>query len=59
MNYGKPIDSDIQVRAQGQYNRATMLRPDGSPIPLKPAKRGAMTEVFIPELKRLGVLIFS
>jgi hypothetical protein len=36
-----------------------MVRPDGSPLPLKPAKRGTTTEVFVPELTRLGVLVFS
>lgn len=59
LNYGSPVNSEMQIRVQGLYSRAAMLRPDGSPLPLRAAKRGTMTEVFVPELKRLGVLVFS
>jgi hypothetical protein len=59
VNYGKPVTSEVQARVQGQYTRAVLHRPDGSPVTLKTAKRGTTTEVFVPELKRLGVLVFS
>jgi hypothetical protein len=59
VNYGEPLDSDFPVRVQGHYSRATLLRPDGSPTPLKPARRGTTTEVFISELRRLGVVVFG
>jgi hypothetical protein len=59
VNYGSPIDNEMQVRVQGIYARAKMLRPDGGSLTLKTAKRGTTTEVFVPELKRLGVLVFS
>lgn len=59
INYGSPIDTELQARVQGDFTKATLLRPDASPLPLKPAKRGTTTEVFVPELKRLGVVVFS
>ncbi len=59
VNYGSPIDVDIQARVQGHFSKATLLRPDGEPVVLKTAKRGSSTEVEVPELRRLGVLVFS
>ena len=59
LNYGAPIDSDVQARVQGVFAKATLLRPDGSPIPLKTAKRGTTTEVFLPELRRVGTVVFG
>jgi len=59
INYGSPIDSELQARVQGHYTKAMLLRPDASPLALKAAKRGSTTEVFVPALKRLGVLVFS
>ncbi|HYO82502.1 MAG TPA: hypothetical protein VES20_13955 [Bryobacteraceae bacterium] len=59
VNYGSPVTSEVQLRVQGQYARATLRRPDGSPLSLKAASRGSTTEVFVPELRRTGVLIFS
>jgi hypothetical protein len=59
VNYGQALDSDFPVRVQGHHPSATLLRPDASPTPLKAARRGSTTEVFIPELKRLGVVVFG
>lgn len=59
INYGSPVDSDIQARVYGHYAKATLVRPDGAPMPLKASKRGMTTEVEVPELRRLGVVIFS
>jgi hypothetical protein len=59
INYGSPIDSDVQARVQGHFSKATLLRPDGEAVVLKPAKRGTTTEVEVPELRRLGVVVFS
>ena len=58
-NYGQPLDSEFPGRVQGNYTSATLLRPDAKPIPLKPARRGSTTEVFIPELLRFGVVVFG
>jgi hypothetical protein len=59
VNYGSPIDTDVQARVQGHYTKATLLRPDADPKPLDAAKRGSMTEVQVPELKRFGVVVFG
>jgi hypothetical protein len=59
VNYGAPIDMEIQTRVQGHYASATLLRPDADPVKLPVAKRGTTTEVQVPELKRLGVVVFS
>ena len=58
INYGSPIDMDVQARVQGHFAKATLLRPDAEPLPLQTAKRGSMTEVQVPELRRLGVVVF-
>ncbi|HWB96128.1 MAG TPA: hypothetical protein VG672_05485 [Bryobacteraceae bacterium] len=59
VNYGSPIDQEIQARIQGSYSKATLLRPDAPPRELKASQRGTTTEVMIPELRRLGVVVFG
>jgi len=59
VNYGSPVTWDIMVRVQGIYKKATLLRPEASPVPLQTAKRGYTTEVMIPELARLGTVVFG
>lgn len=59
VNYGSPVDTELQVRVQGQFANATLLRPEVVSTPLTTAKRGTTTEVLVPELRRVGVLIFS
>ena len=59
INYGSPIDMDVQARIQGHFTKATLMRPDAAPVSLAPAKRGTMTEVQVPALKRLGVVVFG
>jgi hypothetical protein len=58
VNYGRAVDAEIQARVQGHFDSAQLIRPNGEPVSLKPARRGSTTEVFVPELNRLGVLIF-
>ena len=60
INYGSPIDMEVQARVQGHYSKATLLRPDGA-INCRLLRRnaGSMTEVQVPELRRLGVVVFS
>jgi hypothetical protein len=59
VNYGSPVDQDLQARIQGHFTRATLMRPEASPMKLQPAKRGSTTEVMVPELKRLGAVVFE
>jgi hypothetical protein len=59
VNYGAPIDVDVQARIQGNYTKATLMRPDADSISLQTAKRGTTTEVQVPAIKRLGVVVFG
>lgn len=59
INYGSPVTADIQARIQGNFDKAMLLRPEAAPKELKTAARGTTTEVFLPELRRLGVVVFS
>jgi hypothetical protein len=59
INYGSPVTSQFPVRIQGSFTRATLLRPEASPLTLKPARRGTTTEVFLPGLRLLGVVVFE
>lgn len=59
VNYGSPIGSDVQARVYGKYAKATLLRPEGQSTPLKPALRSGATEVQIPGLRRLGIVVFG
>jgi len=59
INYGSPLDGEVLVAMQGSYSRATLLRPEGPARPLPTARRDTTTEVTLPELARLGVVIFE
>ena len=59
INYGSPIEGEVQARVQGQFGKATLLRPDAPSRSLKVAKRGLSTEVLIPNLRRLAVVVFA
>ncbi len=58
VNYGSPARDEIQVRVYGQYRNAESIEPGHPPRKLTTAKRGALTEVFLPELSRLAVVRF-
>ena len=59
VNYGSAIDSDVQLRVQGKYRKATLMRPEGTPVDLPASGRGSMTEVQVPELRRVATLAFD
>jgi hypothetical protein len=59
VNYGRGRRWETLVRVQGVYSRATLLRPDSESKELKVAKRGTTTEIQLPEMGRLGVVVFS
>ncbi len=58
IQYGSPIEVEIQARVQGIYKSATLLRPEAPPLPLKIYTRGSMSEVFPPAIQRLAVIKF-
>jgi len=49
----------VLVAVQGSYTRATLLRPDAAAQSLPTAKRETATEVTLPELERLAVLVLD
>ena len=60
LNYsGRVRGSDTQVRIQGVYKTATLLRPGNEPLKLEAARRGTTTEVFVPELGFAGTVVFG
>ncbi len=58
INYGSPAE-EIQARVQGHYARANVLRPDAEPATLPTARRGQTTEVILPKVNRLAVVVFG
>jgi hypothetical protein len=59
INYGSPLSGDVLAAIQGWYSRASLLRPEAAPLALPTARRGTTTEVMVPELRRLGVVVFG
>jgi hypothetical protein len=59
VNYGPPREYEVLAGIQGNYTKASLWRPEGAPVSLPTAKRGTTTEVGIPELGRVGVLVLG
>jgi hypothetical protein len=59
INYGSEPTGDLLAAIRGTYSKGTLLRPEGSSLALPTAKRGTNTEVTIPELERLGVVVLE
>jgi hypothetical protein len=59
VNYGSPQNAPVQARIQGIYRRATLVRPEAPSATLKTARRGTTTEVEVPDLRRLAVVVFE
>lgn len=58
LNYGSPVDQEVQVRVQGHFSKAALMRPESQPVDLKIYKRGTMTEVFLPTLAVVAAVRF-
>jgi len=59
INYGSRLEEEVLAAIQGSYSRASLLRPEAAPLSLPAAKRGTTTEVRIPELGRVGVVVLG
>jgi hypothetical protein len=59
INYGSHARGEILARIHGGFHSATLLRPDGAPVTLRTYRRGNGTEVTVPELKKLAVVVFA
>lgn len=59
VNYGQPLDVEVQSRIRGNYRRAVLIRPDGAARELRAVRRGVTTEVNIPEIRRVAIVAFE
>ena len=59
VNYGSPIDRQVQVRIQGHFTSASLHRPDGTTVKLQTARRGTTTEVQVDEIGCAGTIVFG
>jgi len=59
VNYASPVRYPVLACMQGVYPKALMLSPEAPPQQLEVAKRGTATEVKLPQLGRLAVVVFS
>lgn len=59
VNYGRALDHEVMCHVQGSYRGALLLRPDADPVRLGTAKRGSATEVILPNLRRIGVVLLN
>ncbi|HWR50012.1 MAG TPA: hypothetical protein VN428_02825 [Bryobacteraceae bacterium] len=59
VNYGRPLDYEVMCHVQGSYSSAVLLRPESDSVRLGTARRGSATEVILPELRRLGVVLLD
>ena len=58
VNYSRPADLPVLARIYGNYSGATLLRPEHEPLEVKVARRGVQSEVAIPEMARVAVVVF-
>ena len=58
VNYSVPAENPVLARVQGNFTGATVLRPDHPPLDVRVAPRGTNSEVAIPQLARVAVVVF-
>jgi hypothetical protein len=59
INYSRTVDLPVLARIQGTYRQATVLKPEAAPLTVKVAPRGSASEVTIPGLERIAVVVFK
>jgi hypothetical protein len=59
INYGSRLEGEVLVAVQGSYSRATLLRPEGPTQSLPAARRETATEVTLPDLERLAIVVLE
>ncbi|HTX39069.1 MAG TPA: hypothetical protein VME43_28795 [Bryobacteraceae bacterium] len=59
VNYGSAARADVMAHVRGVFSSATLLRPDGQARPLRTYRRGQTTEVMLPGLKRVALVLFN
>jgi hypothetical protein len=58
VNYGAPVEAEVQARIQGLFSKADLLRPGHAAESLKTARRGTATEIYLPRLDRVATVRF-
>lgn len=59
LNYSQPASSPVLARIHGRFERARLLRPEAEPLELKVARRGAASEVAVPQLVVAATVLFA
>jgi hypothetical protein len=59
INYSHPANQTVLVRIQGNFTRATLVRPEGETVSLKVAPRETASEVGLPQLARVASIVFN
>lgn len=59
VNYGHPIPYGIMAQIHGQFQAATLLRPEAKALKLRVAQRGPCTEVELPAMNLLAAVVFT
>ena len=59
VNYGRAQDLPVLARLQGSFTRATLLRPEAPPEPVKVSRRGSSSEATLPGLDRAAAVVFG
>jgi hypothetical protein len=59
VNYGYQSRSETMVHVNGVFASATLMRPETDPAKLRTWRRGGSTEVMIPGLSRVAVVVFG
>lgn len=59
VNYGRPTRDEVQARVLGHFGKATYMSPNRSTETLRTYKRGLMTEVYMPQVDRAGLVHFT
>jgi hypothetical protein len=59
INYSRPSEPPVLARIHGAYRQATLLRPEAAPLELKVSPRAGGSEVEIPGLERVAVVVFK
>ncbi|MBM3734942.1 MAG: hypothetical protein FJW39_04080 [Acidobacteria bacterium] len=59
INYGSAVNEEVQARVAGHFGSAELIAPGAAARPLKTARRGTTTEVFLPALGRCAVVRFA
>ena len=59
INYGSQLEGEVLAAVEGSYTNANLLRPETAPLALPTARRGTNTEIRIPDLERVGVVVLG